>query len=136
MAHDTPQNPLPANAAKHCVLLVEDNYFAMDVMRIFLKQQGFAVESAENGQVAVSMYLQSPARYAAIFMDLQMPVMSGYEATERIRQSGCTGAQKLPIVAMSGEPLNNLCERGFTAQLHKPFKLHALLPLLTELLGH
>ena len=120
---------------KYCCLVVEDNSFAMDIMKTFLQQQGLDVETAENGKAAIDIYLENPDRYSIIFMDLQMPVMSGYEAAERIRSSGCPHAEETPIIAMSGEPLNNLNQLGFTAQLHKPFKMQSLIPLLAEQLG-
>ncbi len=113
---------------KRC-LVVEDNSFAGDILAVFLQRQGFVVDVAENGRIAVEKFLSAPDRYGIIFMDLQMPVMSGYEATERIRRSGERGAQ-IPIILMSGETLNDLQQYGFTDCLRKPFSLPMLLPLL------
>ncbi len=120
-------------AGLYC-LVAEDNPFALDIMTIFLSRQGFSVDGAENGQVAVERYLASPGRYSAIFMDLQMPVMGGYEAARNIRGGGLPDSAAIPIIAMSGDPLDNLCDLGFSRQLRKPFEMQTVLTLLGELL--
>ena len=117
---------------KHC-LVVEDNYFAGDIMATFLQNLGITADIAENGKAALERYLASPKRYSIIFMDLQMPEMNGYEATQLIRHSGCEGADTLPIVAMSGNPLSNLGKYGFTSCLRKPFEMQSLILILETL---
>ena len=64
------------------VLLVEDNEFNQEVAKEFLSMANIIIETAENGKIAVDKFVQSPAgHYDAILMDIQMPVMDGYEAT-------------------------------------------------------
>lgn len=120
--------------AELCCLVVEDNSYALDIMHIFLKRQGFVVDDAANGQIALEKYQANPHRYHIIFMDLQMPVMSGYEATRKIRESGQPGCTTIPIVAMSGDPLNDLQELGFSQYLTKPFEMRDVLTLLHAIL--
>ena len=123
---------LRKNDGQNICLVVEDNFFAGDIMVTFLNQKGIGVDVAGNGEAAVEMYLADSARYAIIFMDLQMPGMNGYEATELIRKSGCKGADRIPIIAMSGGPLNGLGKCGFSDILRKPFKMQELLPFFAE----
>ena len=122
------------NIGQGCCLVVEDNTFAGDIICTFLRQRGFEVSFAGNGKQALALYLERPGRFDIIFMDLQMPVMSGYCATECIRSSGHEDAGSIPIVAMSGEPLGGDMEaRGFTHCLLKPFRMQDLLPILAQL---
>ncbi|MBR4423802.1 MAG: amino acid permease, partial [Mailhella sp.] len=68
------------------LLLVEDNAINMEIAADILTRQGFTVETAENGRIALDMVSASqPGWYDAILMDIQMPVMDGYEATRAIR---------------------------------------------------
>ena len=124
----------PKTGGKYC-LVVEDNFFAGDIMSTFLQLQGVGVDVAENGRAAVDMYSSNPARYGVIFMDLQMPGMSGYEATELIRNSGHCGAEMIPIISMSGEPLSDLYKYGFSDSIHKPFKMQELLQFIKDFIA-
>ena len=68
------------------LLLVEDNEINMEIARMILEQMGFLVETAANGKIAVDMVSAAgPGYYDAVLMDIQMPVMNGYEATKAIR---------------------------------------------------
>ena len=115
-------------------LIVEDNCFAMDIMATFLVKRGFRVDLAENGAVGLAKYLANPLSYHLIFMDLQMKVMNGYEAARRIRSSGMENAVQIPIVAMSGKPLDDVESRHFQGCLRKPFALQLILSFIEELL--
>ena len=79
------------------LLLVEDNMINMEIAQMILEQQGFTVETAENGRVALDMVSSSlPGYYDAILMDIQMPVMNGYAAARAIRaldDKGLAGIQ-------------------------------------------
>lgn len=119
---------------KNVCLVVEDNYYAGDIMATYLRQKGVEVEISDTGKAAVELFAASPERYAVIFMDLQMPDISGYEATELIRRSGCEEARSVPIIAMSGDPINDLKKHGFSDILRKPFKMQEILPLIGGLL--
>ncbi len=117
-------------------LIVEDNYFAADVMSIYFKRNNIDCVIAENGQVGLQLYLEDPRRYDVIFLDLQMPVMDGYEMTKQLRNSGTENAMTVPIVAMSGTITGDRVEKdGFSYFLRKPFELKCLLDVIAEVLG-
>ncbi len=110
------------------VLVVED----IDVNQLLLVKLlgtlGAECDIAENGEEAVKKYLNAPAdRYAVILMDIQMPVMNGYEAARAIRASGVPGARTIPIIAMSAnafvEDVRNALDAGMNAHVAKPIIL-------------
>lgn len=124
----TPPEPSPVQApVARRILLVEDNAVNRRVACGMLKKLGCEIEVAENGLIAVEMCQQN--RYDLILMDCQMPIMDGYEATRRIRQSGgrnCTS----PIIALTANALPEDVERclaaGMNSHLAKPVSLDAL----------
>jgi len=111
------------------ILLVEDNYFNQKVALFNLKKFNHHVDLAENGRVAVEKFKNN--HYDLILMDIQMPIMDGYEAAETIRRlekeknkkSGRTG--HVPIIAMTANAMKEDEERSFRAgmdaHLAKPF---------------
>ena len=83
------------------ILLVEDNPTNRKVIEVLLKKRGYRVSSVENGQQAIDTVLQEDPP-DLILMDCHMPIMSGFEATRRIRQwEGENGLVRLPIVALT-----------------------------------
>ena len=85
-----------------CILLVEDNELNREIAEEILKQYGFLVDIAENGAVAVEKVKNSaPGTYDLVLMDIQMPVMNGYEATEQIRALEDPALAKIRILAMT-----------------------------------
>ena len=98
-----------------------------------------AVDMAENGREALESYLKAEASYDIILMDIQMPVMNGYEATRAIRSSGRPDAERVPIVAMTAntfaEDILQAREAGMNGHLAKPVSVEDLMQLLrTEIL--
>ena len=84
------------------ILLVEDNDLNCEIAAEILGVTGARIESAENGKIAVDMVQKNPDfYYDLVFMDIQMPVMNGYEATLAIRGTGTRYTSELPIVAMT-----------------------------------
>ena len=94
------------------VLLVEDNELNMEIASELLKFVNLQVEHAENGKVAVDIFRNSKEKeYALIFMDIQMPLMNGYDAARCIRSSEHPAAGTIPIIAMTANAFNRSEER-------------------------
>lgn len=89
------------------VLLAEDNEINREIAEELIGAMGVAVDSVENGQEAVSRFAQTePGYYDMILMDIQMPVMNGYEASHAIRQLSRKDAGTIPIIAMTANAFN------------------------------
>ncbi len=98
-------NYTDSDSLKGChLLLVEDNELNMEIMLEILQEKEAAVETAENGQVAVEKFLESaPGFFDLILMDIKMPKLNGYEAAKQIRESGREDAKTVPIIALSAD---------------------------------
>ena len=113
-------------------MIVEDTQVNVLVARKFLEKWGMVIESAENGAVALEHLKKQ--KYDIILMDLQMPVMDGYQATEAIRQMG----DNTPIIALTAAAVTEIIEKielvGMNAYVTKPFNPVVLQDKITELL--
>jgi signal transduction histidine kinase/CheY-like chemotaxis protein len=122
------------------ILLFEDNYLNAEITSLLLKQRGAAVTVAENGKEGLDIYEQAPPRsFDVVLMDIRMPVMDGYEATRRIRQSDKPDAEAIPIIAMTAEAFEEDIRRagkaGMNGYLTKPIdpeKLVSAIALAAE----
>ena len=119
-------------------LVAEDNELNMEILSEMLAMEGAGCEVAANGQLALERFLRSePDRYDMILMDVQMPVMGGYEATRRIRASGHPRAADIPIVAMTAnafaEDVRHALDAGMNGHLSKPIDMNAMRELLGRL---
>jgi len=116
------------------VLLVEDNEINQEMARYILLHCGALVEVASNGEIALDMLRDDPQRFDAVLMDLQMPVMDGYRATESIRSMGL---RTLPIIAMTAnvmpEDRIRAIEAGVDAHIAKPIDVDEMIATLTRL---
>lgn len=118
------------------ILLVEDNELNREITSEILQMTGVEVEYAENGKIAVEKVLNAPAnRYDLAFMDIQMPVMNGYEATAAIR--GLSGERgQLPIVAMTAnafaEDVQMAKNAGMNGHIAKPLDVKKLSEILKK----
>ena len=123
------------------VLLVEDNELNIEVAAELLDIVGIQVDQALNGQLAVDCVLDhEPGYYDLIFMDIQMPVMNGYESTRAIRSSGREDLKTIPIVAMTADAfaddIRKSEEAGMNGHISKPVDIEKLEEALRTFLFH
>ena len=128
--------PAAAPLAGKCILAVDDNPVNLQVVSHMLERLGAQVDQAENGRVAVHMFLAKP--YAAILMDCQMPELDGYQAVAEIRHlegamraaQGAPGQQRVPVIALTAHALEGEREKcidaGMDDFLTKPLRAAAL----------
>jgi len=121
------------------LLLVEDNELNLEIASELLCDAGFSVETAQNGQIAVEMVQNSAAGYYdAILMDIQMPVMDGYQASRKIRGLERTDLAEIPIIALTANVLDEdkmkALSSGMNAHIAKPLDVKTLYEVLEDLL--
>ncbi len=120
------------------VLLVEDVQINREIITIELEDTKLELSYAENGQKAVGAFLSEPEKYDLILMDIHMPIMDGYEATKRIRESGKIGAKTIPIVAMTAnafrEDVQKCLDAGMSGHIAKPVEYEKLFAMLRKYL--
>ena len=121
------------------VLLVEDNDINREIARELLGMSGLKSDCAVDGKQAVELFsAHPPGTYSLILMDIQMPVMDGYEATRTIRELGRTGgrpdASEIPIIALTANAFADDAYRarqaGMNEHLAKPLEMDKLLAAL------
>ena len=122
------------------VLLVEDNELNVEIMEELLSITNIQVEKASNGQEAVSMVSEKDiGYYDLIFMDIQMPVMDGYEATRQIRKMDRSDTKTLPIYAVSANALasdiQNAKDAGMDGHIAKPVDFDSIERVLKQYLS-
>ena len=119
------------------VLLVEDIELNREIAEVILTEAGFAVETAPDGTDAVSMVKASEENYYdAILMDVQMPIMNGYEATRTIRNLPRKDVKKMPIIAMTANALEEdkeaALKNGMNAHISKPLDMDVFIGVLGQ----
>ena len=119
------------------VLVVDDDDLSREILMEILKDYGFAVEEARDGDAAVRKVSSvEPFYYDAVLMDMRMPRMDGDEATREIRALERADAATLPIIAETADAFEEgqrrAREAGMTALTTKPLNIHALIALLAE----
>ena len=124
------------NYAGKRILLVEDNELNREIATEIIGMTGVTIDSAENGKIAVEKVMEAPEKwYDLIFMDIQMPIMNGYEATAAIRSlAGSRG--KVPIIAMTAnafaEDVQLAKNTGMNEHIAKPLDLNKLNDVLKQ----
>ncbi len=119
------------------ILVVEDNMINREIARELLEDEGFVIEEAEDGTVAVSI-LESKEKgyYEFVLMDIQMPIMNGYTATRKIRASDNTDIADIPIIAMTAnafsEDKKNAFDAGMNEHVAKPLDIDILIKTLNK----
>ena len=121
------------------VLLVEDNEMNQMIARAILEEMGLTVDVAENGESAIRKITESdPGYYSIVLMDIQMPVMDGYEAARVIRSLGDKKKADIPIVAVTAnafeEDKKHALNSGMNGHLAKPYNIPQITKTLTELI--
>ncbi|MDD6204813.1 MAG: response regulator, partial [Firmicutes bacterium] len=126
-------------SGKH-LLLAEDNELNMEIATAILSEYGFRISTAKNGEEAVEKIASSePGDYDLILMDIQMPIMDGYEATRRIRALDNPALSGIPILAMTANAFDEdrkaAARCGMNGFLSKPIDIEELLQTLQVVLG-
>jgi signal transduction histidine kinase/DNA-binding response OmpR family regulator len=107
-----------------CFLLAEDVEINREILLTSMEDTGAKIDLAENGLEALRMATNNPDKYEMIFMDVQMPLMDGLEATRSIRESG----NKVPIIAMTAnvfkEDIEKCLAAGMNDHIGKPLDMH------------
>ncbi len=121
------------------ILLAEDLDLNQEIAEAILTEAGFSMDIADNGQIAVDMIRNSePGYYQLVLMDIQMPVMNGYEATKEIRKLDNPALASIPIVAMSAnafeEDKQEALHAGMNGHIAKPIDVKVLFDTLNEIL--
>ena len=122
------------------ILLAEDNELNREIATAILEEEGFTLESAENGAEAVELLKRSgPGHFDLILMDVQMPEMDGYEATRTIRALEDKKLADIPILAMTAnafeEDKREALQSGMNGHIAKPIDIDKLFATLDEGLG-
>jgi len=129
-AQQTDRSPLSGK-----LLLAEDNAINTEIAVRIIESFGLTVDCVENGKRAVDAFAASAAdEYRAILMDIQMPIMNGYDATRAIRALDRPDARSIPIIAMTADAFSDAAQRGREAGMDEylikpmdPVKLRATL---------
>src|SRR5690606_23408245 len=121
-----------------CVLLVEDNPVNQTVAAGILRKQGIDVVSADDGLQALDLLAANAARFDAVLMDVEMPVMNGLEATEQLRK--LPGCATLPVIAVTAQAMPNdrqqCMDAGMNDYISKPINPRMLYQLLSDWLDN
>lgn len=122
------------------ILLAEDLELNQEIAVAILEDAGFSTEVAANGQIAVDMLKNSePGYYQLVLMDVQMPVMNGYEATKEIRSLENKELSSIPIIAMTAnafeEDKREAIRSGMNGHIAKPIEIKNLFETLDKVMG-
>ena len=128
-----------AEVPKGRILLAEDVELNQEIAATILGDAGFDTEIAGNGRIAVDMLAKSePGYYQVILMDVQMPVMNGYEATKEIRRMENQVHASIPIIAMTAnafeEDKQEALRSGMNGHIAKPIDIDVLFGVLRQIL--
>ena len=139
-------NPIEENEKKEIynfkglkALLVDDNEINSDIATLILQNDGFVVTPAYNGHEAVEIIKNSKAGdYDVIFMDIMMPIMNGYEATNTIRSLENKDLANIPIIAMTANAYANdiksALDAGMNGHISKPLEIDKMRITIKEVL--
>lgn len=128
----------------YTVLHADDMAIERAMLRMILEPQLLDIDAAENGREAVRLFRENPFRYSLIFMDMEMPIMGGCEATRMIRSlhlphiGYISHARSVPIIAVtannSQKDIEKCLSSGMNAHLSKPYNKEEILRILEKYL--
>ena len=121
------------------ILVVEDNEINLDIAAALLEDAGAIVTTAQNGREAVERFSEMPEGFfQLILMDVQMPVMDGYSATQEIRRLPRSDAKSTIIIAMTAnsfrEDIQKCLDSGMNAHIAKPFVMNDIFTAFMDVL--
>ena len=121
------------------LLLVDDNEINREIASLILMEAGFTLETAINGKDAYEKVAASaPGEYQAVLMDVQMPVMNGYEATRAIRALSDAALSSIPVIAMTAnafaEDIQAARDAGLDGHIAKPIDIPKMMSELSRIL--
>ena len=138
---EEPEDVLRGPDLSHCrLLLVDDNEINREIATLILEDAGFTVDVAENGRQAYERIASSaPGDYQAVLMDVQMPVMNGYEATGAIRALHDAQLAAIPILAMTAnafaEDVQAAKDAGMNGHIAKPINVSQMMRELARVIA-
>ena len=128
----SPPIPSLASFQNAEILLVEDNLINQEIAEDILSAEGLSITVADHGQMALDLLQQHPQKYELILMDLHMPILNGYEATQVIRKDKNFG--NVPIIAMTADAIEgvraSVLAAGMNDYITKPIHIEALFSTL------
>ena len=134
------QEETPVDFTGKRILLAEDNEMNQQIAMAILEEVGFDVDVAVNGLEAVDMLrAATPGHYDVVLMDIQMPIMDGFEATRRIRALNEKDKATIPIIAVTAnafdEDRESVYDAGMNAHLAKPYEIPKMMATLSDILN-
>jgi CheY-like chemotaxis protein len=128
--------PASGLSGRH-ILIVDNVDTNRMIVRLLLAKTDIVVDEAEGGEAALEMFAKSPeGYYDAVFMDIQMPDMDGFEATRRLREMPRPDALKTPVIAMTADAYEDIEESGraeMNGYLAKPIDINEMKKLLNKI---
>ncbi|MCL2497741.1 MAG: ATP-binding protein [Symbiobacteriaceae bacterium] len=131
-------HPSSLNLRDYTILVVEDVEINREIIAAILEESGVTIDYAINGQEAVAMFQSNSLRYHLILMDINMPILDGYQATQQIRALDLPSAKEIPIIAMTAnvfkEDITKCLAAGMNAHTGKPIDAPELYERLKQFL--
>ena len=125
--------------SEYSIILAEDIEINREIVLALLEPTRLKIDCAENGLKALELFSKAPEKYDLIFMDVQMPEMNGYEATQSIRALDIPQAKTIPIIAMTAnvfrEDIDKCLNAGMNDHVGKPLDLEEVIRKLYEFLS-
>jgi two-component system sensor histidine kinase/response regulator len=136
-AEDAASEPVNKTYSGINILVAEDNDLNWEIINRLLSFYGISSSRAQNGQECVDILAEADKnQYLLILMDIQMPVMNGYEAAEKIRSMRDIGKASIPIIAMTADAFQEDVERcrkaGMNGHIAKPINIDTVLKAVDQ----